>query len=69
MGFSHIISIVMETAMSNPSNHFTAIENIESLKLLLLACNPSENSLNDHVELNELVKRLPDLFEKGFFNQ
>ena len=60
----------METVISKPTNHYTAMENIDQLKLLLVACYPVTTSLDgDDNKSHELKEHLSRLFSEGFLKQ
>lgn len=64
------MSNIMGTVISKPTNHYTAMENIDQLKLLLVACYPVVATLNgDDNESHELKEHLTRLFNEGFLKQ
>ena len=64
------MSAIMETVMSKPTNHYTAMENIDQLKLLLITCYPVDVTgvvVEDCDK--ELKNQLHRVFGEGFLKQ
>uniref|UniRef100_A0A7M5VH40 Rotatin N-terminal domain-containing protein n=1 Tax=Clytia hemisphaerica TaxID=252671 RepID=A0A7M5VH40_9CNID len=67
LSFSNITSCVIKAVKTKPTNHFTAMESIESFKLLLMAYKSDIES--DEGDQGSSIEDIVSIFEDGFLKQ